>query len=115
MKFRVFWDAVPYSHAEKLTDISEVHLPPSSGVEAVYTSETSVNFNVTTRCYIPEDSNFQFSTWIHFHSYTKDHSKDQILKWLKGLCHHSKACLWVVYEGDYLQTWREAVTNNLSL
>jgi hypothetical protein len=66
IKFRAFWDVVPYSHAEKLTDISEVHLPPSSGVEAVYTSEMSVNFNVTTRRYIPEDSNFQFSTWIHF-------------------------------------------------
>jgi hypothetical protein len=25
-------------------------------MEAVRTSETSVNFNLTTRCYIPEDS-----------------------------------------------------------
>jgi hypothetical protein len=35
MEFRVFWDA---------------------SIEAVRTSETSVNFNVTTLRYIPEDS-----------------------------------------------------------
>jgi hypothetical protein len=28
-------------------------------MEAVCTSETLVNFNVTTRCYIPEDSNYE--------------------------------------------------------
>jgi hypothetical protein len=27
-------------------------------METVHTSETPVNFNVTTRLYIPEDSNF---------------------------------------------------------
>jgi hypothetical protein len=41
-----------------LTDVSE--LPTASiiraMIEAVRTSETSVNFNVTTRRYIPEDS-----------------------------------------------------------
>jgi hypothetical protein len=29
-------------------------------MEAVHTSETSVNFNVTTRRYIPEDSTLQY-------------------------------------------------------
>jgi hypothetical protein len=32
---------------------------------AVCTSETSVNFNVTTRCYIPEDSKLQTSKRLY--------------------------------------------------
>jgi hypothetical protein len=40
MKFRVFWD------------VAIIALM----MEAVRASETSVNFNVTTRRYIPEDS-----------------------------------------------------------
>jgi hypothetical protein len=39
----------------KLTDVSEVHTAALM-MEAVLTSETSVNFNVTTQHYIPEDS-----------------------------------------------------------
>jgi hypothetical protein len=39
----------------KLTDVSEVH-QGALMMEAVCTSEKSVNFNVTTWCYIPEDS-----------------------------------------------------------
>jgi hypothetical protein len=48
----------------KLTDVSEVCTASiiraliSLMMEAVCTSETSVNFNVTTRHYIPEDLNF---------------------------------------------------------
>jgi hypothetical protein len=54
MKFRVFWDV-----ALKWTDVSEVRIGSIIVVmyllvlEAVRTSETSVNFNVNTRCYIP--------------------------------------------------------------
>jgi hypothetical protein len=43
MKFRVFWFVAPCSHVEV------------SSIEAVRTSETSVNFNVITWRYIPED------------------------------------------------------------
>jgi hypothetical protein len=45
MKFRVFWDVASCSHVED-DRISE----------AARTSETSVNLNMTTRRYIPEDS-----------------------------------------------------------
>jgi hypothetical protein len=48
MKFRVFWGVAPCNHVE-------VYLM----MAAVHTSETSVNFNVTTRRYIPEDTKFQ--------------------------------------------------------
>jgi hypothetical protein len=49
-----------------MTNVSEVcaasiraiHCPDDGG--AVRTSETSVNFNVTTWCYIPEDSKQHF-------------------------------------------------------
>jgi hypothetical protein len=41
----------------KLTDVSEVLIAfIALMMEAVRTSETSVNFNVATRLYIPEDS-----------------------------------------------------------
>jgi hypothetical protein len=33
-------------------------------LEAVRTSETSVNFNVTTRRYIPEDSKLHKNPWF---------------------------------------------------
>jgi hypothetical protein len=44
----------------KLTDVSEILTVSRQGdialmMEAIHTSETSVNFNVTTRRYIPED------------------------------------------------------------
>jgi hypothetical protein len=42
-----------------LTEVSEVcclHLQGALMMEAVRTSETSVNINLTTRRYIPEDS-----------------------------------------------------------
>jgi hypothetical protein len=43
MNFRVFWDAIALM------------------MEAVRTSETLVNFNVTTQRYIPEDSKLNLS------------------------------------------------------
>jgi hypothetical protein len=57
VKFRVFWDVAPCSHVEvdrcfKVRTTSMI----SAMTEAVNTSETSVNFNVTTLHYIPEDS-----------------------------------------------------------
>jgi hypothetical protein len=42
-----------------LTDVSAVRTPTNNSalmMGAVRTSETSVNFNVITRCYIPEDT-----------------------------------------------------------
>jgi hypothetical protein len=60
MKFRVFWDVAPCSHVEVFS------------IEAVRTSETSVNFNVITWRYIPEDAKLQpslamcFKTGVRF-------------------------------------------------
>jgi hypothetical protein len=50
MKFRVFWDVAPCSHDEVASIIIAMMM------EAVRTSEMSVNFNMTTWRYIPEDS-----------------------------------------------------------
>jgi hypothetical protein len=50
MKFRVFWAVSPCSHVEVIALM----------MEAVSTSETSNNYNVTTRRYIPEDSKLQY-------------------------------------------------------
>jgi hypothetical protein len=60
VKFRVFWDVAPCGHVEvdrrfrgrTASIIGVINLM----MVAVRTSETSVNFNVTTRRYIPEDS-----------------------------------------------------------
>jgi hypothetical protein len=47
----------------KLTDVSEMRtVSIRATMEAVRTSETSVNFNVTTQRYIPEKSKL----WIRF-------------------------------------------------
>jgi hypothetical protein len=57
MKFTVFWDVAPCSHVEadrRFRDaycLHDDHRPD----DAVRTSETSVNFNLTTRRYIPDD------------------------------------------------------------
>jgi hypothetical protein len=59
MKFRVFWDVAPCSHVEvvrRFCGAYYLHHQSALMMEAVSTSETSVNFNVTTRHYIPEDS-----------------------------------------------------------
>jgi hypothetical protein len=46
-KFRVFWDVAPCIRVEVVRRFRGA---------AVRTSETSVNFNTSTRRYIPEDS-----------------------------------------------------------
>jgi hypothetical protein len=54
MKFRVFWDVALFSHVE-------VDRRFRGGAYCLHllgddeTSETSINFNVTTQRYIPED------------------------------------------------------------
>jgi hypothetical protein len=49
MKLAVFWVVVPCS-------LVDVYRPIALMMEAASTSETSVNFYQTTRCYNPEDS-----------------------------------------------------------
>jgi hypothetical protein len=56
MKFIVFWDVALCSHIEVYWRFR--------GMETVSTSETSVNFNVTIRCYIPEDSKLHLATIV---------------------------------------------------
>jgi hypothetical protein len=59
MKFRVFWDVAPCSHVEVYRHFRGaycLHLYGTLKMEAVCTSKTSVNFNVTTWRYIPENS-----------------------------------------------------------
>jgi hypothetical protein len=52
MNLRVFSDVAPCSHVEyDQGDESFIALV----MEAVHNSETSINFNVTTQRYIPED------------------------------------------------------------
>jgi hypothetical protein len=50
----------------KLTDVSEVRIASIIALmaKAVLATETSVNFNVTTLCYIPEDSKLQFQGFL---------------------------------------------------
>jgi hypothetical protein len=60
MKFRVFWDLAPCSHVAADRRFRGAFCIEHQGDdEAVRTSETSVNFNVTTRRYIPEHSKLQ--------------------------------------------------------
>jgi hypothetical protein len=56
MKFRVFWDVAPCSHAEVYGRFRGAYCIIRVMMELVRTSETSVNFNVTTRRCIPEDT-----------------------------------------------------------
>jgi hypothetical protein len=56
---RVFWDVAPCSHIEvyrRFGGASIIRAMTALLTEAVRTSETSVNFNVTTWRYIPEDT-----------------------------------------------------------
>jgi hypothetical protein len=61
-----------------LTDVSEVRTASITSaiialiIEAVRTSETSVNFNVTTRRYIPEDSKL----------YTEQYTREELYSYL---------------------------------
>jgi hypothetical protein len=55
--YRVFWGVAPCSHVEVDRRFRGAYCPIIALImEAVRTSETSVNFNVTTRRYIQEDS-----------------------------------------------------------
>jgi hypothetical protein len=59
MKFRVFWDAAPCSHVEVDRHFRGAYCLRHQSDrldDGVRTSETSVNFNVTTLRYVPEDS-----------------------------------------------------------
>jgi hypothetical protein len=59
MKMAVFWVGAPCS-VVKFTDVSEVLAATIIRMmQAASTSETSVNFYQTTRCYNPEDSHLQ--------------------------------------------------------
>jgi hypothetical protein len=66
MEYKVFWDVAPCCHVE-LTDVSEactasiIRAMIAVVMGAGRTSETSVNFTVTTRRYIPEDFK------LHYH------------------------------------------------
>jgi hypothetical protein len=62
-KFRVFWDVAPCSHVEvdhnsEVSAASIIRPIISLMLEAVHTSETSVNFDVTSWHYITEDSTY---------------------------------------------------------
>jgi hypothetical protein len=59
LQFRVFWDVASCSYVLKLTNVSE--MCTALIMEAVCTSETSVNFNVTTWRYILEDITTSYS------------------------------------------------------
>jgi hypothetical protein len=76
MKFGVFWDVAPCSHAEvdqRFRGAYCLHHQDDEALmmESVRTSETSVNFNMTTRRYIPEDSKL--------HTRRRENVKSQIL------------------------------------
>jgi hypothetical protein len=62
MKFKVFWDVGPCSHVE-VHDVSEVRTASiirAVMTKAVRTSETSAQFNMSTRRYFPDDSKLQY-------------------------------------------------------
>jgi hypothetical protein len=54
MKFRVFWDVAPCSHVQVDQRFRGVHCDCLM-MEAVHTSETLINSNVTTKRYNTED------------------------------------------------------------
>jgi hypothetical protein len=72
MKFRVFLDVAPCSNVEvdrRFRGAYCLHYQGGTAIalimEAVPTSETSVNFNVTTRRYIPENFKLHVSIFNH--------------------------------------------------
>jgi hypothetical protein len=56
MKLRIFWDVLPCSQLNV-----EGRFRGALMMEAARTSETSVDIQLRTRQYIPEDSELQFS------------------------------------------------------
>jgi hypothetical protein len=62
MKFRVFWDVAPCSQVDvnrRFRGAYCLHPQIALMMEAVRISEKSININLTTRRYIPEDSKLQ--------------------------------------------------------
>jgi hypothetical protein len=57
IKFRIFWDVAQCSHVKfyRRFRVLTASIFIALMMETVHTSETSVNFNVTTRHYIPEE------------------------------------------------------------
>jgi hypothetical protein len=90
MKFIVFWDVVPCSHIE-VDRHTEIHTTSifSLMMEAVHTSETSVHFNVTTWCYIPEDyklhtchrENLKSHNWVFKLYFIFHNAQPQVTTW----------------------------------
>jgi hypothetical protein len=79
MKMAVFWVLAPCSLAEIYRRFRGAWLPASSGlialmIEAVNTSETSVNFYQTTRRNNPEDS--------HLHTQRRENLKSHLLLYI---------------------------------
>jgi hypothetical protein len=73
MKFRVFCDVAPGNDVEVNRRFIGAYYFHHQGddqaitalIEAVRTYETSVNFTVTTRSYIPEDSKLNYDRCFH--------------------------------------------------
>jgi uncharacterized protein (DUF305 family) len=64
VKIRVFWDVAPCSQVDvdrRFRDAYCHHHQIALTMEAVRTSETLVNINLTLRRYIPEDSKSSYS------------------------------------------------------
>jgi hypothetical protein len=71
MKFRHFWDVAPCSRVEVDRRFRGASASIIRAVmEAVRTSETSVNFNMTTWRYIPEDSKLPISILFYIGTYS---------------------------------------------
>jgi hypothetical protein len=78
-------------------------------MEAVRTSETSVNFNVTTSCYILEDSKF--------HTRRRENLKShKPIKDLRFLCGEHFCCVLLCSDAMlvtvYKTTWRQSTGNH---
>jgi hypothetical protein len=56
LKFRVFWDLLPCSQIDVDRRFRGAYCLHHLMTKAVRISETSVNINLTTWCYIPKDS-----------------------------------------------------------
>jgi hypothetical protein len=70
MRFRILLNVTPCSHVEFercFRGANCLHHQGALKMEAVRTSETSVNFNVTTRRYIQEDSKRHCSVRLPVH------------------------------------------------
>jgi hypothetical protein len=71
MKFRIFWDVgdefefiyIPYI-LSRLIPLDTEQDGPNDGGNSLRTSGTSVNFNMATRRYIPEDSKRHYGIFV---------------------------------------------------